>query len=137
MGAPKIPDSVKAVFDTCPTELRPAAKSLRKLIFETAVAENAGPLTETLKWGEPAYLTEASKSGTTLRIGWKPKEPDRIKLLVNCRTTLLEQYRTHYADRLALEGNRAIVLKPDDDFSDPALAHCIALALTYHRKSTG
>ena len=76
---PKIPTpnpSVADVFERYPAAVRPKLLALRKLIFETAEAtEGVGPVTETLKWGEPAYLTEASKSGTTVRIAWKARSP--------------------------------------------------------------
>jgi len=40
---------------------------LRKLIFDVASAtEGVGELEETLKWGQPSYLTSQSKSGSTI-----------------------------------------------------------------------
>jgi len=38
------------------------------------------------------------------------------------------------ASVFAYEGNRAVVLSPDGQPSRKALAHCIALALTYHQR---
>ncbi|MEM1315687.1 MAG: DUF1801 domain-containing protein, partial [Pseudomonadota bacterium] len=63
------PAPVAAAFQAMPEALRPRLAELRALVLETAEAEGAGPLAETLKWGEPAYLTEATKSGGTLRLG--------------------------------------------------------------------
>jgi hypothetical protein len=37
-------------------------------------------------------------------------------------------------------GNRCIILNADEDVPEPALRHCVALALTYHlnkRKAAG
>ena len=41
---------------------------LRQRIFAVAEAEGVGSLDETLKWGEPAYLTRPRR-GTTIRLG--------------------------------------------------------------------
>ncbi len=61
------------VFDSYPTQVRRKLMALRQLIFDTAAkTEGVGTLEETLKWGEPAYLTTQSKSGSTVRIAWKP-----------------------------------------------------------------
>ena len=68
---------VAAKFATYPTEARRKLLHLRQLILETAEElENVGPITETLKWSEPAYLTSQSGSGSTIRINWKAKTPD-------------------------------------------------------------
>ena len=69
------------VFDAYPPALRAKLLRLRRLILDTAGRiEGAGPLTGTLKWGGPAYLSEAGMSGTTIRLGWKPEQPDRIAI---------------------------------------------------------
>ena len=48
-----------------------------------------------------------------------------------CHTNLVEEFRALYPEALTYEGNRAIVLAKDDEPDREALAHCIALALTY------
>ncbi len=109
-------------------------KALRKLILETADAtDGVGPITETLKWGEPAYLTSASKSGSTIRIGWKKSTPKRYGIYFNCQTNLVETFRARFPDAFSFEGNRAIVFEESDAVPTDALAICIAAALTYHR----
>jgi len=129
------PDSAVAeVFDTYPLGIRAKAMALRRLILETAAAtEGVGPITETLKWGEPAYLTSASKSGSTIRIGWKKSAPRRYALHFNCQTNLVDTFRSQFPDELKGEGNRAIVFEETDTVPDDALALCVAAALTYHR----
>jgi hypothetical protein len=108
--------------------------ALRRLIFETAAAiEGVGPITETLKWREPAYLTEASKSGSTIRIGWKKSAPSRYALYFHCQTHLVETFRAQFPDLFVFEGNRAIVFEETDAVPVAPLAMCIAAALTYHR----
>jgi hypothetical protein len=129
-----MPSDIADVFAAYPPAVRRKLMAVRRLIFATAAAtEGVGPLTETLKWGEPAYLTEASKSGSTIRLGWKPKAPERYALHVHCQTTLVDSYRTLFADELAFEGNRAVVLQVADPVPEAPLARCIAMALTYHR----
>ena len=108
--------------------------ALRKLILETAAStEGVGPLTETLKWGEPAYLTAASKSGSTIRIGWKKSAPTRYGIYFTCHTNLVDTFRALFPDDLNFEGNRAIVFDESETVPAESLAICIAAALTYHR----
>jgi Domain of unknown function (DU1801) len=105
---------------------------LRELIFDTARALPAvGELEETLKWGEPAYITSQAKSGSLVRLGWKVKDPANIRVLFHCQTNLVETFRTLFADELVFEGNRAIVLKVNEPLPKPALRLCIEAALTY------
>ena len=82
--------------------------TLRRIIFETAARnDDVGALEETLKWGEPAYVTSNTKSGSTVRIAWKRKNPDQYAMYFNCRTNLIETFRTMFADDFKYEGNRA------------------------------
>lgn len=129
------PDAVVAeVFESWPAAIRLKALALRKLILETtANTDGVGPLTETLKWGEPAYLTEQTRSCTTIRIGWKKSDPQRYAMYFNCQTNLVETFRTLFPDELAFEGNRAIVFEGSQAVPRNALAICIEAALTYHR----
>lgn len=130
--------SVAAVFESYPTKVRRRLMTLRRLIFETArKTEGVGPLQETLKWGEPAYLTSKSKSGTTIRIHWKQKSPDTYGMFVNCQTSLIDDYRTLFPHELTFEGNRAIVLPVHEDAPLEALRLCIEAALTYHLRKKG
>jgi len=129
--------SVKTKFDSYPPQVRPKMHALRALILEVAAQEEVGPLEETLKWGEPAYLTTASKSGTTIRIDWKPKQPAQYALYLNCQTSLIETYRSLFPD-LRYEGNRAILLDLNQALPEAELRVCISMALRYHRdKSAG
>ncbi|MCG8509509.1 MAG: DUF1801 domain-containing protein, partial [Rhodospirillales bacterium] len=130
---PQPPAEVAAIFEGYPAAIGDRLMTVRRMIFETAAAEAVGPLTETLKWGEPAYLTEATRAGSTVRLGWKPAAPDRFALYFNCNTSLVEDFRRLFPDRLSFEGNRAIVLKPSENLDNLPLGACIAMALTYHR----
>lgn len=126
---------VARAFEAFPPAVRPKLLALRRLIFETAEStEGVGPITETLKWGEPAYLTEASGAGTTIRLGWKAAAPTRYALYLHCRTSLVDDFRALFPDALSFEGNRAIVFEQSDPLPREPLALCIAMALTYHRR---
>ena len=135
LAAPPAPANVQAAFDALPAAPRAYLTRLRDLIRVTAAkTPGVGPLTETLKWGEPAFLTEATKSGTTIRLGWKPATPGTAQLLVHCSTTLVNEWRDLYAGTLAFSGTRAILLDLTAPLPCPELAHCIAMALTYHSR---
>ncbi len=127
---------VAQVFAGYPPAIAPAMWALRELILRTAaVTPGVGPLEETLKWGEPAYLTTQSKSGSTIRLRYQPKHPTQYALMFNCQTTLLETFRTLFPGELRLEGQRAIVFDAAQPFPTQTVAFCIAAALTYHRKN--
>lgn len=131
--APPLDEAVAAAYDAMPPAVRTQLLHVRALIYEVAAAtDGVGPLTEALKWGEPAYLTEATGSGSTIRLGWPRKAPDRFAVYFNCRTTLVQAYRTLFADTFAFDGNRAIVFSLDDRVPDEELSTCIAMALRYH-----
>lgn len=136
-------DSIKApisaqtqlVLDGLPQDIAAKLTDLRQLILETASENPAiGPLEETLKWGEPAYLPSATKSGTTIRINAHKKSDTEYAIYVNCRTDLVERYKQLYGDVLTFEGTRAVVFNLGDELPVDAVKHCIAMALTYHLK---
>ncbi len=125
---------VAKVFETCPLKVRDALLDLRSLIFTTAsTLPEVGRLTETLKWGEPAYLTDQTKSGTTIRLGWA-KDGSSISLFVHCQTTLIGEWRDRYGDELNFVGNRELRLPMSAPLPKDKLQHCVAMALTYHSR---
>jgi Domain of unknown function (DU1801) len=130
--------AVAEAFDAFPPRVRRKLLALRELIFATAAAtQGAGKLEETLKWGEPAYVTAESKSGSTVRIGWKKAKPDQYAIYFHCQTNLVERFRMLFAADFKFEGNRAIVFNENDALLRDALTCCIAAAMTYHLKKSG
>lgn len=122
--------AVAQTFAAYPPFMRRKLLALRQLILDTASAPpGVGKIEETLKWGEPVYLTSASKSGSTIRLGPVKSSPSQYALYFNCNTTLVSTFRTLFPQALRYDGNRAIVLDGAD-----ALPFCIQAALTYHRK---
>ena len=74
---------VEAAFNVFPPAVRKKLIQLRMLIFDTAnKTEGVGELEETLKWGQPSYLTKKSKSGSTIRIG-REKRPKEITQFIS------------------------------------------------------
>lgn len=125
--------AVASVFESYPANARRQLLALRRLIFQTAAElDGVGELTETLKWGEVSYLTEASKSGSTIRIGWRTAQPETYALFLNCNTTLVSDIRSALGVEFSFEGNRAILMKIDAPFPKEPLRQCIKAALTYH-----
>ncbi|HAE28019.1 MULTISPECIES: hypothetical protein [Hyphomonas] len=126
---------VGKVFATYPAPARKLLLAIRGMLYETADSlPEAGRITETLKWGEPAYLTSAPKSGTTIRLAWSPKRPDSAGIFVNCQTTLLDEWRTLYGETLDLVGNRELRLTLGAPLPADPIRHCLAMALTYHQR---
>ena len=126
--------AVAAVFESYPPKFRRKLIALRKLILDTARAtEGVGAIEETLKWGEPAYLTSETKSGSTVRIAWKKSAPDQYAIYFHCQTNLIRSFREQFPDTFQFEGNRSIVFEERDVVPSRELAACIATALTYHR----
>ncbi|MCF4167347.1 DUF1801 domain-containing protein [Zavarzinia compransoris] len=124
-------------FDAFPAAVRRRLLDMRALIFETAAGNpSVGPLTETLRWGEPAYLAEATGSGTTIRLGMTKGSPPQCAMFVNCRTTLIDAFRLSFPDAFGYEKNRAVLLPPSGPLPREALAVCVAMALTYRRRAT-
>ena len=127
---------VSGVFEAYPAPARRKLLAPRELIFKTAAAtEGVGVLQETLKWGEPAYVTAQSKSGSTVRIGLVKRSsamPDQYAIYFNCHTNLVDTFRTLFPKEFRFEGRRALLFRLDEAPPRDALAWCIAAALTYH-----
>jgi hypothetical protein len=128
---------VAKVFRAYPPKLRGKLAALRTLILKTAAkTKGVGKLEETLKWGQPSYLTTESKSGSTVRIDRVTASDERYAVYFHCQTDLVSTFRELYPKKFGYEGNRAIILDAGKNPDEKALAHCIALALTYHARKS-
>ena len=126
--------AVQAAFEQHPRALKARLLALRQLIFDTAAGiEGVGPLEETLKWGQPSYLTTQTKSGSTIRLD-RIKGAEQYALYFHCQTDLVETFRSLYPAGMTYGGNRAIIFDIGDEIPEPALRHCLGLALTYHSR---
>jgi hypothetical protein len=125
---------VEAVLNTYPMEFKTRLLNLRQLILKTAAAiESVGEIDETLKWGEPSYLTPKSKSGSTIRIAWKKAKKDQYSIFFKCTADLIPAFKQRFPNKFRFGGNRSIDFRLDDKIPEKELKQCIALALTYHR----
>jgi len=131
----RISDSaVASVFKAYPPDLRSKLMALRELVFDTAEkTTDVGRLTETLKWGQPSYLTEETGSGTTVRID-RLKADNGYAVYFHCQSGLVGQFRELYPETFEYQGKRAIVFDAKDRVPARELRHCLALALTHHAR---
>lgn len=119
---------VQQKFATYPKHVALQLSLLRELILSVAKEENITDIAESLKWGEPSY---ACKGGSTIRFDWKVKSPEEYCLYFNCKTTLIETIKEVYGNLLTYQGNRAIVLKLEQEIPVKVLSHCISMSLRY------
>lgn len=120
---------IQVKFGTYPAEAQEQLYAVRHLILAVAEENNLGAVEETLKWGEASYLV---KGGTTIRMDWKPKDPDSIKVYFHCQTRLIETFKEIYRDEFEYEGKRAIIVPLDSAVKEGPLGHCLQMALKYH-----
>ena len=125
--------AVEDVFTGYAPAVRAALLVLRALIFDTASkTAGVGQVEETLKWGQPSYLTPATGSGSIIRLDRLKGDDRGYALYFHCQTGLVDLFRTQYGDLLHFEGNRSLHFSIDDTLPTEAVRHCIAQALTYH-----
>ena len=130
--------AVARIFSAYPAPVRRKLTKLRELIFSTAKrTPGVGALEETLKWGQPSYLTTETKSGSTIRIDAIPAIPGSYALYFHCQTTLVETFKEKFGPTFRYEGNRALIFSASDKIPETELRECIGLAVTYHTKKKG
>lgn len=125
---------VKETFNTYPKIIKDKLLFLRELIFQVAEEnDEIGKIDETLKWGDPSYLTTAPKSGTTIRFSRVRAFDTKFAISIHCQTSLMSDFKELYP-ALEYEGNRSIIFDVTTAFSLEAVRHFIFLALTYHHR---
>ena len=122
---------VNTVFANYPEFVRDKMLSLRELVIETAEEiSDLVVLEETLKWGEPSFVT---KNGSTLRMDWKEKTPDQYQMYFKCTSRLVETFKMVFGDLFEYEKNRAIIFQLDQEIPVTELKKCIRATLMYHK----
>lgn len=121
----------KEVFDLYPDFVQDKMQFLRELVIETAKdIEVVSTLEETLKWGEPSFIT---KHGSTLRMDWKPKTPNQYAMYFQCSSRLVDTFRLVFGNVFQYEGKRAVIFKLNQKIPVNELKACIEATLTYHK----
>ncbi len=126
----KTDPKVNKIFVNYPDKVRDKMQYLRALVIETA-EDTVGieELEETLKWGEPSFVT---KNGSTLRIDWKEKSPNHYAMYFQCTSRLVNTFRMVFDHKFQYEGNRAIVFQLNQKIPELELKECIRASLMYH-----
>ncbi|HBU79403.1 MAG TPA: hypothetical protein DEF18_15000 [Muricauda sp.] len=117
-------------FENYPDFVRDKMQYLRELVIETAEEmQDIAVLEETLKWGEPSFVT---KNGSTLRMDWKERTPDQYAMYFQCTSRLVDTFRLVFGHKFQFEGKRAIVFKLNQKIPETELKGCIKASLRYH-----
>jgi hypothetical protein len=136
---PDLPLNTKLVIKTDPkfqqklNEYPQAIKTkimAMRLLIHVVASDTVTRMEETLKWGEPSFLTPV---GSTLRLDWKPRAPDQFALYFKCTSLLVPAFMEVFGSTFRYEGTRAIVFGVDEEIPVAELRQCIAAALTYHK----
>jgi len=123
---------VKNAFNAFPKEIRDKLLVLRGLIFQIAEgSDEIGEIEETLKWGNPSYLTHTPKSGTTIRLS--RVRDCKYAISVHCQTSLVSEFRDIYPE-LEFDGNRSVIFETGTKLPLETARHFISSALTYHHR---
>ena len=120
--------AVAQAFEELPQGTRKGALILRELVFETARdLEAAQPLTEALRWGQPAYL---APKGSTVRLG--SHKSASFALFVHCQSRLMGDFTSAFPGEDRIDGNRAVLFDDIGQIDETRHGWLIARALTYH-----
>lgn len=131
---PPLPVPVAAVIADYPADVRARIEQLRALVWDVATSDDSiGELHETLKWGQPSFLTVSPRTGTTVRID-RIGPDDDVAVFTHCQTTLVEESRSQHGDALRYDGTRAVIVPATGEIPVEALREHIRAALLYHRR---
>jgi hypothetical protein len=131
MNFPAMPMQVQAVFDACPVPVRQGLLQLRGLILtEAAQMPQIGPVTEALRWGQPAFLTLQTGAGCSLRIG--PVKSGGFGQFVHCQSGLIPAFAAGPGAGMRFEGTRAVLFATVAEIQAAPLALLIGRALGFH-----
>jgi hypothetical protein len=127
-----LPDPLARIRASYPLAAKTAFDHCRAVLFEEAERLGVGEIEETLKWGEPAYLT-VQKAGSTIRMGWTATSPDQFNLYFICSTDLVGRISSEFPDAFTYSGNRCAAMPLDGPAPAIPLRAAVSMALTYHK----
>ena len=103
------------------------------MVRDVADHADLGPITESLKRGQPAWRADRPHTGTTLRVWWDARAPDRIDCLVDCKTLIAARVHERFPDSFATDARRRLTVDLRAE-RDMGALECVAhLSLAYHR----
>lgn len=121
------------LFANYPETAQARLEELRELIHSVAKkTSGVGDIEECFKWGELSFVTSETNSGSTIRIDWKKKNPDKFHLFFNCQTKLASIFKEIYPNDFQYTGNRRISFGLEERIPKRKLSKCIEIALTYN-----
>ena len=125
---------VTATFASYDPAVRAELLVLRHLILATAdETAGVGRIEETLKWGQPSYLTTQTHSGSTVRIApTKSGSDGDYAMFFICHTNLVERFRIMFGDTLTYDADRALLFSLGTELPENEIRQCVTMALTYH-----
>ena len=116
------------VIQDLPTRRACQADGAARLCSTPPKTAGVGKLTETLKWGQPSYLTEETGSGTTVRID-RLKAGDGYAIYFHCQSGLVGQFRELYPDTFTYRRRTGDAFRRQGSPAGPRIAplHCARL----------
>lgn len=129
---PLAPDLLNT-FALWPDAAQSHALTIRTTCWQVAEAAQTGPLSESLKWGQPAWRPIRPRTGSTLRLSWNAATPDRLDLFVDCKTDLAARITERFPDAFDSDERRRLSVATDRALPMEALRHLAQLTFTYHR----
>lgn len=127
-------DPFAATLASWPVPACAAFAQIRAVILTAAREAEAGPLQESLKWGQPAWRPARPGQGSTIRLMWEDKVPQSLALFVDCKTTLSATMQEIYPTEFQYENNRALRMPLTAALPLAAIDHLARLTFTYHRR---
>lgn len=135
-GTEKLDSQVAAAYDSYGEDVRLGLLEMRRLILETAEeTQGVGPIEESIKWGQPAYRTVETGSGSTIRLAPAGRDSGYdYAMYFICSTNLIGQFEDLFGDTFTYDGERALLFKIGEPWPTDELRECVAMALTYHQR---
>ena len=131
MDLPPVPSEVQAVYAACSGPVRQGMLRLRELVFAQAERmPQIGPVTEALRWGEPAFLTVQTGAACSLRIG--PAKHGGFGLFVHCKSGLIPAFASGPGAGLRFAGARAVLFDSAAAIDPVQISLLIGQALGFH-----
>ena len=127
------PSPLLSRIATWPVSAKEMLWRCRAIFHDVAEQAKVGTLDETLKWGQPSWRPSKSRTGSTLRIDWNPKFPDRLSFFVDCKTDLAARMQTLYPDLPENDGQRHLAITLSAPLPEQAITHLADMTFTYHR----